>query len=158
MRPIDLLFYVARAPKHSKPAASKVPSSTYMATSWVKLQREANVFYFAFKHPRVPWYARLIAACTVAYLFSPIQLIPSFIPVVGFVDDLIVLFVGVKLLRKIIPPDVLTECRQLAEAADREKKEVVRSTASAIGFAAVVSLWLAVAVISSALMLKYIRR
>jgi len=126
-------------------------------TSWVKLQREATVLYFASKHRRVPWYARLVAACTVAYLFSPIQLIPSFIPVIGFADDFLVLFFGVKLLRKLIPPEVLIECRERAEAAESEKREI-RSTASIIGLVAVLSLWLAVALISSVLMLKYIRR
>ena len=66
------------------------------------LQREARGFYFAFKHPRVHWCAKLVAAGTAAYLFSPIQLIPSFIPVVGFLDDLLILFLGVKLLQRII--------------------------------------------------------
>jgi uncharacterized membrane protein YkvA (DUF1232 family) len=123
-----------------------------------RLQTEAHVFYFAFKHPRVRWYARLVAAATAVYLFSPIQLIPSFIPVIGFLDDFLVLFLGVELLRRIIPADVLTECRVLAEAAEMRRKEAIRSTASAVGFVTVVALWLVAAAVSSALMVKYMRR
>jgi uncharacterized membrane protein YkvA (DUF1232 family) len=82
-----------------------------------RLQIEAHAFYFAFRHPRVRWYAKLVAACTAVYLFSPIQFTQSFIPLIGFLDDLLVLFLGVKLLERIIPPDVLADCRELAEAA-----------------------------------------
>ncbi len=72
-----------------------------------RLQKEAHVFYFVFKHPRTRWYARLLAVCTAGYLLSPVQLIPSFIPVIGFLDDFAVLFLGAKLLTRITPPDVL---------------------------------------------------
>ena len=57
-----------------------------------RVQKQAHVFYFVFKHPRNPWYAKMIAACTAGYLLSPVQLIPSFIPGIGFLDDLLVLF------------------------------------------------------------------
>lgn len=120
-----------------------------------RLQKEAHVFYFAFKHPRVRWYARLVAACTAVYLFSPIQLIPSFIPVIGFLDDFLVLFLGVKLLQKIIPADVFAECRQLVEVAETQRKKTIRSSASAIGLVIIFSLWLLGAALSSALMVKY---
>lgn len=122
-----------------------------------RLQKEAETFYFAFKHPRVRWYARLVAVCAAAYLLSPIQLIPSFIPLIGFLDDFLVLFLGVKLLRRIIPPEVLAECRELAEAAEMQRKKKIRSSAAVVGFVAVVSLWLLAAVTVSALMVTYIR-
>ena len=122
-----------------------------------RLQQEAEVFFFAFKHPRVRWYARLVPACTVAYLFSPVQLIPSFIPVIGFLDDFAVILLGANLLRRIIPADVLAECRQLAEAAETRRKEEIRSTAAAAGLAAIVTLWLFAAVIASALLMRFIR-
>ena len=122
-----------------------------------RLQKEAQVFYFAFRHPRVRWHARLVAVCTAAYLFSPIQLIPSFIPFIGFLDDLLVLLLGVKLLKRMIPVDVLAECRKLAETAEIRKKEEIRSVASVVGFAAVVSLWLVAAVAASALVVIYSR-
>jgi len=68
-----------------------------------RLQKEAKVFYFVFKHPRVHWYARLVAVCTAAYPFSPIQLIPSFIPVIGFLDDLLVLFLAERCFKGLYP-------------------------------------------------------
>jgi uncharacterized membrane protein YkvA (DUF1232 family) len=122
-----------------------------------RLSQEARVFYFAFKHPRVPWYARLIAVCTAAYLFSPVQLIPSYIPLIGFLDDVLVLFVGVKILRKIIPPDVLMECRALADAAEMRRKERIQSVGAAVGFAMIVSLWLLGTVFATVLIVKYFR-
>ena len=88
-----------------------------------RVQKEAQVFSFAFKHPRVRWHARLVAVCAAAYLFSPIQLIPSFIPFIGFLDDLLVLLLVVKLLKRMIPAEVLVECRKLAEVAEMRKKE-----------------------------------
>ena len=123
-----------------------------------RLQKEAQVFYFAFKHPRVHWYAKFVAACTAAYLFSPIQLIPSYIPIIGFLDDFLVLFVGVKLVNRLIPPDVLIECRKLAEAADVCRNEEIRSAGAVVGLVAVAILWLLVAAGSSALMVRYLRR
>ena len=121
-----------------------------------RVHGEAQVFYFAFKHPRVPWYAKLVAACTAGYLFSPVQLIPSFIPVVGFLDDFLVFFLGVKLLRRIIPPEVLTECRELVEAAHMQRDEEVRSAAGIVVLCVVVVLWFLAAVTASAMMWTYI--
>ena len=121
-----------------------------------RVHREAQVYYFAFKHPRVPWYAKLVAACSAGYLFSPIQLIPSYIPVIGFLDDFFVLFVGAKLLQRLIPQEVLTECRQLADAAEMRRKEEIRSTAAIVAFVAIASVWLLVAVGASILMARYI--
>jgi uncharacterized membrane protein YkvA (DUF1232 family) len=123
-----------------------------------RLQKEAQVFYFAFKHPRMPWYARLVVACTAAYLLSPIQLIPSFIPVIGFLDDLLVVVVGVKLLRRITPPDVLAECRELAASAEMRRNDEIRSSLAVAGFLAIASLWLLAAVTATALIAAYIHR
>lgn len=121
-----------------------------------RLHREAQVYYFAFKHPRVPWYAKLVAVCSGGYLFSPIQLIPSYIPVIGFLDDFLVVFVAAKLIERIVPPEVLTECRRLADAADVRRKEGIRPS---VGVAAVVvigAVWLLAAVGATILMTKYI--
>ena len=123
-----------------------------------RLHREAEVLYFAFKHPRVRWYVRLVAIGTVSYLLSPIQLIPSFIPVIGLLDDVLVLFLGVKLVRRLIPPDVLAECRELAAVAEMRRKQEIRSAAALAGLVAVASLWLLAAFTISALMVGYIRR
>jgi len=97
-----------------------------------RMHREAQTFYFAFKHPRVHWYAKLVAACIAGYLLSPIQLIPTFIPVIGVLDDLLVLFLGVKLLQRIIPQDILAECREQANVAEKRRKDEVRSTSTVI--------------------------
>lgn len=82
-----------------------------------RLREEAHVFYFAFKDPRMPWYGRVVALCSVGYVFSPVQLIPNFIPVIGFADDFVVLILGLKVLRRITPPELVAECRIKAEAA-----------------------------------------
>jgi uncharacterized membrane protein YkvA (DUF1232 family) len=123
-----------------------------------RLQREALVFYFAFKHPRVHWGAKLVAVCTAGYLFSPVQLIPNYIPVIGCLDDLLVVFLGVKLLHRITPPDVLAECRELAETAEMQKRRGIRSKAAVAASIVVVALWLLTAVAASALLAAHIPR
>jgi uncharacterized membrane protein YkvA (DUF1232 family) len=121
-----------------------------------RVHTEAQTFYFAFKHPRVPWYAKLIAVCTAGYLFSPIQLIPSFIPVIGFLDDFLVLFLGVKLLQRIVPRDILVECRQQANDAEMRRKDEVRSRAAVIAVLAIALVWLFVAITVSGMIASYL--
>jgi len=123
-----------------------------------QVQTQAHVFYLAFKHPRTPWYARLVAACTAGYLFSPIQLIPSFIPVIGFLDDFLVLFLGVKLIQRIVPPDVLFECRQHADDAEVRRKGEIWSSAAMVAAVMIVTVWLLTAVAANGLIAAYIRR
>jgi uncharacterized membrane protein YkvA (DUF1232 family) len=138
-----------------------VRSEPAFAVDWRRrvrqLQKEAHVFYFIFRNPRTRWYARVIAACTAAYLFSPIQLIPNFIPVIGFLDDFLVLFLGVKLVQKLTPPEVLAECRELADAAEVRRKEEIRSTAAVAATVVIAAVWLIAAVTASALVASYIR-
>lgn len=140
---------------HSEWVRSEPVSAKTWRQQAQRFQKKAHVFYFAFKHPRMPWYARLVAACTAGYLFSPIQLIPSFIPLIGFLDDLLVLFVGVKLLQRITPPDVLTECHQLAEAAEVRRKDEIRSSATIVAAVVVATVWLLAAVTGGGLMVAY---
>jgi uncharacterized membrane protein YkvA (DUF1232 family) len=121
-----------------------------------RLQKEAHVFYFVFRHPRTRWYARLVAACAAGYVFSPIQLIPNFIPVIGTLDDFLVLFLGVKLLQRITPADVLTECRELADAAETRRKEEMRWVAAIAAPVAIVTVWFLAAIVASALMAAYV--
>ena len=120
-----------------------------------QVQKEAHVFYLVFKHPRMHWYSKLVAICTASYLLSPIQLIPNFVPGIGFLDDLLVLFLGAKLLRKITPADVMTECRELAEKAELRRKDEIGWAAVAVPVA-VVGLWLLVGLAASALIAAYI--
>ena len=80
------------------------------------LKREVYALYLACKDPRVPWYARILALCVVGYALSPIDLIPDFIPILGYVDDLILIPLGVAAVIKLIPPAVLNESRDKAQA------------------------------------------
>jgi uncharacterized membrane protein YkvA (DUF1232 family) len=79
------------------------------------LKRETFTLYLAYRHPRVPWYAKLLALIVVAYALSPIDLIPDFIPVLGYLDDLVLIPLGLMLVVRLIPSDVLAECRQKSE-------------------------------------------
>lgn len=87
-----------------------------------QLKQETYAIYLACKDPRIPWYARVLASCVVAYAFSPIDLIPDFIPVLGYLDDIIIVPVGIWLVLKMIPSAVLAECRQKAAATINRDK------------------------------------
>lgn len=86
-----------------------------------KLKQELFVLYLSYKDRRTPWYAKAVAICVVAYAFSPIDLIPDFIPVLGYLDDLIVVPLGISLALKLIPPIVIEE--------NREKSKEIRKNA-----------------------------
>jgi uncharacterized membrane protein YkvA (DUF1232 family) len=90
------------------------------------LETQTYALYFACRDPRVPWYAKGLAAGLVAYAFSPIDLIPDFIPVLGYLDDLVILPLGALLVIKMIPPLVMDECRQKAAAQLNGPKPQVR--------------------------------
>jgi uncharacterized membrane protein YkvA (DUF1232 family) len=75
------------------------------------LKREIHALVLAYKDPRVPWYAKVFLICVVGYALCPLDLIPDFIPVLGYLDDLILLPVGIWLAVKMIPPQVMAECR-----------------------------------------------
>jgi uncharacterized membrane protein YkvA (DUF1232 family) len=76
--------------------------------------RQGRILALLLKHSRAPWSSRVVAGCTVSYLLSPIQLIPTFVPVIGQLDDLFVLFIGMKLIRRLTPGEVLAECERRA--------------------------------------------
>jgi uncharacterized membrane protein YkvA (DUF1232 family) len=104
---------------------------------WARcLKRDLYVLYLAYRDARAPWYARLLAACVVAYAFSPIDLIPDFVPLLGYLDDLVLLPLGIALALRLLPPALLAECRARAEHQLRDKP---RSWAGAAG---IVALWL----------------
>jgi uncharacterized membrane protein YkvA (DUF1232 family) len=81
-----------------------------------QLKTETYALYLAYRDSRVPWYARLWALVVVAYALSPIDLIPDFIPVLGYLDDLVLVPLGILLAVKLIPDDVLAQCREQAHA------------------------------------------
>jgi uncharacterized membrane protein YkvA (DUF1232 family) len=82
-----------------------------------QLKQETCALFLAYRDPRVPWYAKVFAACVVAYAFSPLDLIPDFVPVLGYLDDLILVPLGIALALRMIPAEVMAESRVKAEAA-----------------------------------------
>ncbi|MGE7767141.1 YkvA family protein [Peribacillus sp. NPDC096540] len=87
-----------------------------------KLKRQIFILYFACKDERVPWYSKVFTACVVAYAFSPIDLIPDFIPILGYLDDVILVPIGVVIALKMIPKSVLTNCEVKAEEMMKKGK------------------------------------
>jgi uncharacterized membrane protein YkvA (DUF1232 family) len=87
-----------------------------------QLKSEIYALYLAYRHPGTPWYAKFLAALIIGYASSPIDLIPDFIPVIGYLDDLIIVPLGIALLIKIIPRDILEECRAKARSDFLNKK------------------------------------
>lgn len=79
------------------------------------LKRDVMALYIACRRPETPWYIKLLAAVIIGYALSPIDLIPDFIPVLGYLDDLILLPLGIGFMIKLIPKEVLEECRREAE-------------------------------------------
>jgi uncharacterized membrane protein YkvA (DUF1232 family) len=102
-----------------------------------RLKAETYTLYLAYRHPRTPWYAKVFTALIVGYVFSPIDPIPDFIPVVGLLDELVVVPIGVIVARKMIPEDVFEECREKAREVAEGEKPVSRVAA-----VAVVAVWL----------------
>jgi uncharacterized membrane protein YkvA (DUF1232 family) len=118
-----------------------------------QLKSETYALYLAYRDPRVPWYAKLFAALVAGYAFSPIDLIPDPIPVLGYLDDLILIPLGVALAVRMIPEDVLSESRQKArEMVERGERPVSRAAAAVI-----VVLWLALAVLGALVVVRMLR-
>jgi uncharacterized membrane protein YkvA (DUF1232 family) len=105
-----------------------------------ELEREVVALYFTYRDPRLPWYTHLFAAFIVARTFSPIDLIPDFIPVLGILDDVILTPIYITLALKMIPSEVMAEARLIADAAI-----LPRSTGSWLYAALVVAIWLLLA-------------
>lgn len=97
-----------------------------MIERWKQRARQIKglvyALYFAYRDPRTPWYARIAAACVVGYAFSPIDLIPDFIPVLGYLDDLILIPLGVALTVRLLPAAVWTDAQARAAEAVRDGK------------------------------------
>jgi len=89
-----------------------------------QLKIESYALYLACQDPRTPWYARLLAGAVVAYAFSPIDLIPDPIPILGYLDDLLLVPAGILLAQRLIPPVVLPESRERAAALMAQGKPV----------------------------------
>jgi uncharacterized membrane protein YkvA (DUF1232 family) len=114
-----------------------------------QLKIEVYALYLAYRDPRLPWYARVFAACVVGYAFSPIDLIPDPIPILGYVDDLVLIPLGVKVALSMIPAEVMTESRAKAQEVIRQGKPVNR-----IAAAIILAIWLILAALVIAFMLR----
>lgn len=99
------------------------------------IKRDTYTLYFAARHPRTPWYAKVLAGAVVAYALSPFDLIPDFIPVVGYLDDIIIVPLGIAVVLQLVPSDVLADCREQAQM--RMNRPV-----SWVGAAFMVAVWL----------------
>jgi uncharacterized membrane protein YkvA (DUF1232 family) len=87
--------------------------------AWAKsIKTETLALSFAVRDPRTPWYAKALGVCVVAYAVSPIDLIPDFVPVIGYLDDIIIVPTGLWAARRLIPPHVLAEARERAASAE----------------------------------------
>jgi uncharacterized membrane protein YkvA (DUF1232 family) len=106
-----------------------------------RLKVEVHALYLAYRDPRVPWYARVFAAVVVGYAFSPIDLIPDPIPVLGYLDDLVLIPLGVALAVRMIPPHVLAECRE-------EAREMTNKPVSRVAAVVVVAVWVVLAALA----------
>lgn len=106
------------------------------------LKRDAYALYIAARDPRVPWYAKVFLGLVVAHTFSPIDLIPDFVPVLGYLDDLIITPLGIALALKMIPAEVMTEARRQSEELVRQGKPISR-----VGAVLVIAVWLVILVI-----------
>ena len=103
--------------------------------SWAReLKQQTFVVYFAARDPRTPWHARLLALGVAAYALSPVDLIPDFIPILGYLDDLVIVPLGLMLVLRMIPPEVLAAAR--ARAGDS-----VGKPASRVAAAIIVAIW-----------------
>jgi uncharacterized membrane protein YkvA (DUF1232 family) len=107
-----------------------------------RLKAEIYAMYLACRDPRVPWYARVFTACVVGYAFSPIDLIPDVIPILGYLDDLIIVPLGIALALKMIPPDVLAECQEKSREVMKQGKPVNK-----IAAAIIIAIWVLLAVV-----------
>ena len=111
------------------------PFSSFKA--WARrVKRDVVALWLAAHDSRVPWYAKLVAGAVAAYALSPIDLIPDFIPVLGYLDDLIIVPLGILLAIRLVPDDLMQEFRE--EAVRRENRPK-----SYVGLAAIVIIWIA---------------
>lgn len=106
-----------------------------------RIKRDAMTLWFAKSHPRTPWYAKALGVFVVAYALSPIDLIPDFIPILGYVDDVILLPALIWMTVRMLPAEVLLECRQQADDWMAKTGQKPRSVAGGV---VVVAIWIGV--------------
>jgi len=102
------------------------------------LKNEAFAVYLAAKDPRTPWYAKAVAFLTIAYAFSPIDLIPDFVPILGYLDDLFIVPAGIALAVRLIQPEVLEEARRTVSTSGLDRR------VGYIGAGLIVVIWIVI--------------
>ena len=135
------------------------PLCTIIKMTWLQqlkqrakeLESQTYALYLVCRHPGTPWHAKAVAACVVAYALSPIDLIPDFIPVLGYLDDLIMVPLGIALVIRLVPTVVMDECRE--EAARRLDSSGPRSWVAA---AVIIAVWLMLAALSAWLIWRWL--
>ena len=115
-----------------------------------ELKKDTYAIYLACRHPQTPLFAKIVAVCVVGYAFSPIDLIPDFIPVLGLLDDLILIPLGIALVIRLIPPGVFEECRQKVSAEMTSGKPANRLAAAII-----IVIWISLAVLTGYFAVKF---
>ena len=119
---------------------------------WARgIKRDVRALYLASRDPRVPWYAKALGIAVAAYALSPIDLIPDFVPVLGYLDDLIIVPLGIALVIRLIPAPIMAEHRALADAA--MERPVSRSAAAVI-----VGIWIAAIALTAWLAYRHFGR
>jgi uncharacterized membrane protein YkvA (DUF1232 family) len=128
---------------------------------WVRrtqaLEVELMSIYLAAKDPRVPWLVKVVAAAALGYQFSPVQVIPDWVPALGLADNFLALAIAAALVRKATPPQVLLECRQSARAALSARAHARRGGAAKVMTALVLLLWLLISAFASLLVWRLVR-
>ena len=112
------------------------------------LKAEVYAVYLAARDPRTPWYAKGLLLLVVAYSLSPIDLIPDFVPVLGYLDDLIIVPAGISLALKMIPAAVMQDARQRAQSASLDRR------AGLIGAAIIIVIWILAIIVCASLVVK----
>jgi uncharacterized membrane protein YkvA (DUF1232 family) len=110
---------------------------------WARsIRRDVHAIYLASHDPRVPWYAKVLAISIAAYALSPIDLIPDFIPVLGYLDEVIILPLAIMLVVRLIPPDIMAEHRAAASIA-------IDKPTSRAGATLVIAIWVLLAAVAA---------
>jgi uncharacterized membrane protein YkvA (DUF1232 family) len=116
-----------------------------------RVKVETYALYMAYKDPRVPWYAKVFTAMIVGYAFSPIDLIPDFLPIIGYLDDFVIIPLGVVLALKMIPEPVIVECR--VKAVDKMSQEGYQNWGAGV---LIIIVWILVLVLIFLMVKKYL--
>jgi uncharacterized membrane protein YkvA (DUF1232 family) len=133
-------------------SATKAKPAMERLRGWAReIKRDVHALYLSARDPRVPWYAKAVALAVAAYALSPIDLIPDFIPVIGYLDDLIIVPLGIVLAVRLIPADVLAEHRATAS-------ELGKRPTSLTAAVVIVAIWIGLALVALGAALNFFGR